>query len=561
MKITITEKIIKNNITKSNPKFIVVTGGVLSGLGKGVACASIGSLLKKKHKIVVIKCDGYLNADPGTMNPIEHGEVFVLEDGGEVDMDFGHYERFLSIRAKKSWNITMGKIYQSILKKERKGDFLGKTVQLIPHVTDEIKNQLYQIAKKENADLVLIEIGGTIGDMENNLFIEAIRQMKNELPSKTIMNIHLTYLPFYSGTKEFKTKPTQMSVRELNQHGIYPQMIICRSEKKVSEEIREKLSLYCNVEKKAIIIGMDVKQIEEIPLLYQKQGILEVIEESISLKGSGLDDYEKELISTLKKNGKKKEPDLKIAVCGKYTELADSYASINEALKHCSAHLDVKIESEYIDTAGDIGSMQEQLKEIDGVIIPGGFGTRGIEGKINFIEYIRKNKIPFLGICYGMQLAVIEFARNICGIKDANTTEIINEKSNLKIGSPVVDILETQKNVKDKGGSMRLGRHETAIKKGTLAEQVFESDTIAERFRHRYEINPRYVKKLEKKGLIFSGKSSVEKIAQVVELDKKFKHPFFLAAQFHPELTSKLIQPSKMFYSFIKATINNIKKI
>ena len=550
-------------MTSKKTKFIVITGGVLSGLGKGVACASIGSLLKKKHKIVVIKCDGYLNADPGTMNPKEHGEVFVLGDGGEVDMDFGHYERFLSIEAKKNWNITMGKIYQSILKKERKGDFLGKTVQLIPHVTDEIKNQFYQIAKKENADLALIEIGGTIGDMENNLFVEAVRQMKNELPEKSLMDIHLTYLPFYSGTKEFKTKPTQMSVRELNQHGIYPQMIICRSEKKVDEDIKKKLSLYCNVEEKAIIIGMDVKHIEEIPLLYQKQGVLEIIEKSISLQGSGLDQKEAELINILKKNDKKKQADLKIAICGKYTDLADSYASINEALKHCSAHLDVKIELQYIDTVME-NSIAEQLKEIDGVIVPGGFGTRGIEGKIEFIQYIRHNQIPFLGICYGMQLAVIEFARNVCNIKNANTTEIIpnftetaaeiTEKKSLKV-SPVVDILPSQKNIKEKGASMRLGKQETLIKVGTLAEQVFQSEKIAERFRHRYEVNPKYVEQLEKNGMIFSGKSSAENIAQVIELDKKFNHPFFLAAQFHPELTSKLVQPSKMFYSFIKAIL------
>ena len=555
-------------MTSKKTKFIVITGGVLSGLGKGVACASIGALLKKKHKIVVIKCDGYLNADPGTMNPKEHGEVFVLEDGGEVDMDFGHYERFLSIEAKKSWNITMGKIYQSILKKERKGDFLGKTVQLIPHVTDEIKNQFYQIANKENADLALIEIGGTIGDMENNLFVEAVRQMKNELPEKTLMDIHLTYLPFYSGTKEFKTKPTQMSVRELNQHGIYPQMIICRSEKKVDEDIKKKLSLYCNVEEKAIIIGMDVKHIEEIPLLYQKQGVLEIIEKSISLQGSGLDQKEVELINILKKNGKKKQADLKIAICGKYTDLADSYASINEALKHCSAHLDVKIELQYIDTAVE-DSIAEQLKEIDGIIIPGGFGTRGIEGKIEFIQYIRHNQIPFLGICYGMQLAIIEFARNVCNIKDANTTEIIadltetvieiTKKKSPKI-SPVVDILPSQKGVKEKGASMRLGKQETLIKAGTLAEQVFQREKIAERFRHRYEVNPKYVEQLEKNGMVFSGKSSAENIAQVIELDKKFNHPFFLAAQFHPELTSKLVQPSKMFYSFIKAVLK-VKEI
>ena len=524
----------------------------MSGLGKGVTTASVGFLLKEKYKVVPIKCDGYLNTDPGTMNPIEHGEVYVLQDGGEVDMDFGHYERFLSVNAKKSWNITMGKIYKTILEKERKGKYLGKTVQLIPHVTDEIKSRFYNIAKTEQADVVLIEIGGTIGDLENNLFVESIRQMQHEVGKENIMFIHLTYIPFYSGTKEFKSKPTQMSVKILNQNGIYPDMIICRSRKKITENIKNKISLYCNISKEAVISGMDIDPIDSLPLYYEAEGVSRLIAKKFVMNLESSTNEQRKLIKVLKSLKMDKSTlQLNIAISGKYTDLSDSYASIIEALKHCSAHLKVKVNTFQIDTTDllkkDIKNIFQE-KQIDGVIIPGGFGNRGIEGKINTIEYIRKNKIPFLGICLGMQLSVIEYARHVCGIRDANTTETIEEDITVK--ENIIDILPNQKNLKNKGGSMRLGEHQVVIKANTKARDIYQAATIYKRFRHRYEINSKYVSILEKNGLIFSGKSAKENIMQLVELSN---HPFFMGAQFHPELTSRLDKPSTLFYHFIKA--------
>ena len=546
------------NSLDNKTKYIIVTGGVLSGLGKGVAAASIGFLLKEKYKIIPIKCDGYLNTDPGTMNPIEHGEVYVLKDGGEVDMDFGHYERFLNVDAKKSWNLTMGKIYKTILDKERKGHYLGKTVQLIPHVTDEIKNTFYSIADKEQADVVLIEIGGTVGDLENNLFIESIRQMQHDVGKENMLFVHLTYIPFYSGTKEFKSKPTQMSVKTLNQSGIYPEIIICRARKNVSDNVKEKISLYCNIKKEAVISGIDIDPIDTLPLYYEAQGMTKLIADKFSLDVGSVNNEHRELINVLKSINKDKDVlNLNIAISGKYTGLEDSYASIIEALKHCSAHLKVKINIVYIDTTDlSKNNIKEVLLEnqIHGVIIPGGFGNRGIEGKINIIEYARKNKLPFLGICLGMQLSVIEYARNVCGIELANTTEIVEE--GIKVKDNVVDILPNQKNVKNKGATMRLGENQIQISKDTKAWDLYQRPVIAKRFRHRYEINPRYVPTLKKGGLVFSGKSVKENIMQLVEITK---HPFFMGAQFHPELTSRLDSPSTLFYYFIKAAKDRVK--
>ncbi len=537
---------------KHSPKYIVVTGGVLSGLGKGVAAASIGCLLKQKLRIVPIKCDGYLNTDPGTMNPIEHGEVFVLDDGGEVDMDFGHYERFLGLDAKSSWSVTMGKVYKQILENERRGVYLGKTVQLIPHVTDEIKSRFKNIAREENADLVLIEIGGTIGDMEIELFVESVRQLQYEVGRDNLMFVHLTYIPIPSGTKEQKSKPTQTSVRMLNQAGIYPDVIIGRCQTMISDHVREKIALSCNIRPECVISGIDASPIYELPLLFEEQGVAEIIHKRLNLYSPPAMGEFRRLVHNYQKVEVAGSRVKTLAICGKYTNLEDSYASINEAILHCSAHLGVRIETRFIDTT-NLSEIEipKLLEGIDGVIVPGGFGNRGLEGKILVIKHLRENNIPFLGICLGMQLAVIEFARHVCGLDGANSTEI--ERENVKVTVPVIDILPEQKNVTDKGGTMRLGGQDVEIKKGTRAEAMYGKAMIRKRFRHRYEVNPEYIPRIEKGGLVFSGKAPGREIMQIMELPN---HPFFMACQFHPELTSHLERPSVLFYHFVKAMLD-----
>jgi CTP synthase len=539
------------NAKDTDRKFIVVTGGVLSGLGKGVAAASIGALLKSQLKVVPIKCDGYLNTDPGTMNPIEHGEVYVLDDGGEVDMDFGHYERFLSINTRKDWNITMGKVYDQILRNERKGTYLGKTVQLIPHVTDEIKNRIYTIGKKEKADLVIVEVGGTIGDMEIALFVESLRQMQYEVGRENIMFVHLTYIPIPSGVNEQKSKPTQASIHQLNQAGIYPDIIIGRCAVRIQDTIKEKIARVANIPIENVISGIDVNPIFDLPLVFEEQQMAAIIHKRLNIYSPPDFSTLRRLVSNLKQLDNPDANTRTIAICGKYVDLEDSYASVREALIHCSAHLDVKIDLRYIDTT-DITerNIAEIMKGINGVIVPGGFGIRGIEGKIRVIQYLRENNIPFLGICLGMQLAVIEFARNVCGITNANTSEI--EQDGRTTQDAVIDILPEQKKVKEKGGTMRLGGQDVEIKKATIAEKLYGGTSVRKRFRHRYEVNPDYISKLESHGLVFSGKAPGKEIMQIMELPG---HIFFMAAQFHPELTSRLETPSTLFYNFVQATI------
>ena len=532
-------------------KFIIITGGVVSGIGKGVAAASIGRLLKNNFKIIPIKCDGYLNTDPGTMNPIEHGEVFVLDDGGEVDMDFGHYERYLGINAKSSWNITMGKVYKTILENERQGLYLGKTVQLIPHVTEEIKRRIYQIANEETAELILLEIGGTIGDMENELFVETVRQIRSELGHESLMFMHLTYVPIVSGSNEQKSKPTQQSVKILNQSGIYPDVVIGRCEEVITDSIKEKISLHCNIPSQSVISGIDVNTIYELPLIFEEQFLSQLIEKRINVTTSPTSENYGKLVKVIKNNLSSPASAISIALCGKYTDLEDSYASISEALIHCMAHNNVKIEQVMIETS-DINkdNVKEKLKDIDGIIIPGGFGSRGVEGKIEVIRHLRENNIPFLGICLGMQLAVVEFARNICGIKGANTTE--TEQGQAKVKEPVIDILPEQINVSAKGGTMRLGGYDVQIRSKTKTCDFYRATLVRERFRHRYEVNPSYVEQLEKHGLVFSGMATGQNIMQIVELPDK---DFFIGCQFHPELISRLESPAVLFNHFIKAII------
>lgn len=532
-------------------KFIIVTGGVISGLGKGVAAASIGALLSARFKVVPVKCDGYLNTDPGTMNPTEHGEVYVLDDGGEVDMDFGHYERFLNVTAKKDWSLTMGRIFKMILEKERHGDYLGHTVQFIPHVTDLIKEQFYRIADQEKADVLLIEIGGTVGDLENQFYIEAARQLSHEVGSNNALFVHLTYIPIPSGVNEQKSKPTQMSVRDLNERGIYPEIIIGRCEEYIKPHLKQKIGLFCNLPADHVISGVDVKHVYEVPLVYDAEGIPEILSKKLNIYAPPKLEQWSKLVESLKRNQVSPRKTLTVAICGKYMALEDSYASVVEAIRHSSAHLDLKADVRWVDTEkienGSI-SVENALKGVDSVIVPGGFGSRGIEGKIQVIKYVRENKIPFLGICYGMQLAVVEYARNVCGFKDANTIEV--ETDDFKVKMPVIAYLPGQKGIKDMGATMRLGGHDVLIKEGSRAAEVYSSTVTRERFRHRYEVNPEYVKEIEKDGLVFSGKAAGEDIMQIMELEN---HPYFMACQFHPELKSSLVHPAPLFLSLLKA--------
>lgn len=538
-----------NEIKKRNIKFIVVTGGVLSGLGKGIASASIGKLFSEDFKVVPIKCDGYLNIDPGTMNPIEHGEVFVLDDGGEVDMDFGHYERFLDINAKINWNLTMGKVYKGILDKERKGDFLGKTVQLIPHVTDYIKEWFYEIALEQNANLVVIEVGGTVGDIENELYLEATRQLKNDLGRKNVFYAHLTYIPIPAGVNEPKSKPTQQSVKLLNERGIWPDMIIGRCQEYIPDVLKRKIANFCNVDVESIVTGVDVDSVYKIPIVFQKQKVDETITKALDLNHQP--DLKKwiELVNTLDRNMNHPRKEVNIAICGKYTRLEDSYASVVEALLHVSVHLDCKVNVSWVETSEiEHGKNPESILEnIDGIVIPGGFGSRGIEGKIKIIKYARENDIPFLGLCYGLQLGVIEFARNVCGLIDANSTEVDKSCKN-----PVVDILPEQKNIDEKGGTMRLGAYEAVVKKDTKVYELYNCEKVSERHRHRFEVNPEYHKILNENGLIFSGTSPDKRLVEFIELkDKKY----FVATQAHPELKSSLSKPAPLFYGLVKACL------
>jgi CTP synthase len=527
------------------PKFIVVTGGVLSGLGKGIATASIGNLISDKLKVVPIKCDGYLNADPGTMNPVEHGEVFVLDDGGEVDMDFGHYERFLNITCKKKWNLTMGKVFKRIMEKERRGDFLGKTVQFIPHVTDTIKEWFFEVAQEENADILLIEVGGTIGDIESELYVEAVRQLQYVVGKENMMYVHLTYVPIPGGVNEQKSKPTQQSVNLLQQKGIHPDMIIGRCETLLEPHIKEKIATFCGVEKEAVISGMDVPDVYNIPILYEQEGVAELVHKKLNIYSPPNLGIWKKLIQ----NGEQTKQSVTIAVCGKYTKLEDSYASIIEALKHCGAHLQRKVEVKWVETSDKV----YDLTGVEGVIVPGGFGTRGVEGKINAIQHCREQHIPFLGICYGLQMAVVEFARNKCNLEGAHTTEV-----NAATEHPVITLLPGQDTIKDMGGTLRLGAYEARVQEGSKVHAVYDNSThVYERHRHRYEVNPSYHQHLQEAGMLISGLSPDGRLAEFIELPN---HPYFLATQGHPELKSTLLNPAPLFMGLVKAAIEKKEK-
>jgi len=532
-------------------KFIVVTGGVISGLGKGILTASLGKLLSSKYKCAAVKCDGYLNVDPGTMNPVEHGEVFVLDDGTECDMDFGHYERFMSVTAKGGWNLTMGKIYKSILDKERQGEYLGKTVQLVPHVTDEIKNRFYTVAKEENCDVLLIEIGGTVGDMENSLYFEAVRQLAWEKGRENVMFVHLSYVPIPTGVNEQKSKPTQLSVKELNEIGIWPDIIACRCSEYLTEKIKKKIALFCNVKEESVVTAIDVHSVYLIPGELEKQGVRKIISEKLNLDipEDGIPNWNKLAQKMVEVKCCAVPNKINIGICGKYTALGDSYASVVEALHHCSANLNVEVCIKMIDTESIENNSQtiiDATKDLNGIIVPGGFGNRGWEGKIQVIKYARENKIPFLGICLGLQAAVVEYARNKCELNDANSTEM-----NPNVVNNIITLMDEQRNVTNKGGTMRLGAYEANLTKESIVSELYGALKSFERHRHRYEVNPAMHEILKKNGLNLSGLSPSGLLVEYIELPKSI-HPYFVATQSHPELKSKLEVPSPLFFGLVK---------
>ncbi len=544
-------------VNRKERNIIVVTGGVISGLGKGTVTASLGVLLQSMgFKVTAIKIDPYINVDAGTMRPTEHGEVFVTYDGGETDQDLGIYERFLGIPLSKENNITTGQVYLKVIEKERNLEFDGQCVEVIPHIPEEVERRIKAVADKSDADFTLVEIGGTVGDYQNVLFLEAVRRM--HLRGEPIMFIHVVYLPVPKNLGEMKTKPAQHSVRTLNEMGIQPDIIVARSETDIDDVRKEKLSVFCNVTPDRVISNPDIGNIYEIPLVFRKQGLGEKIAERFGVSAKpDLREWERkvERIRSLGKN-------VKIGVVGKYFDtgsfaLTDSYISVIEAVKHASWHLGARPVIEWINSKDfeKDGRKLEGLNRYDGVIVPGGFGSSGVEGKISAIRYCRENGIPYLGLCYGMQLAVVEFARNVCGMKGAHTTEIDPDTE-----YPVIDILPEQKEILRKrkyGATMRLGSYPARLKKGSVVHKLYGKDVAEERHRHRYEVNPEYVKKLEACGLIFSGVSPDRRLMEFLEIPG---HPFFVATQAHPEFTSKFIQPNPLFLGFIKACIDTNRR-
>lgn len=528
------------------PKFIFVTGGVVSSLGKGIATASIGLLLKSRGlKVTLQKFDPYINVDPGTMSPFQHGEVFVTEDGAETDLDLGHYERFLDQNLTRYHNLTTGQIYNAVIEKERKGIFLGGTIQVVPHITNEIKDSIRRLANK--VDVIITEIGGTVGDIESLPFLEAARQMQIEEGKENVIYIHLTLVPFIETSQEYKTKPTQHSVKELREIGIQPDIILCRTKLPLPQEAKDKIALFCNVPKEAVIEAIDVKNIYEIPLIFKKQGLDELVTRLLHLKyplrKHNLHRWQKYV-----EKSKNSQMVIPIGICGKYIALHDAYKSVAEAIHHAATHCQVKAEIKWIEAESiNPKNAQEKLSGLAGVIVPGGFGVRGIEGKIAAINFLRTNQIPFLGLCIGLQCAVIEFARSVCKLPNANSTEF-----NPQTRYPVIYLLPSQRAKRQKGGTMRLGAYVTKLKKDSLAYKCYQQSEIQERHRHRYEVNNRFVPILQKSGLVVSGVSKVGKdnLVEIIELKN---HPFFIATQFHPEFTSRPLRPNPLFVGFIQA--------
>jgi CTP synthase len=525
-------------------KFVFVTGGVVSSLGKGITAASLGRLLKNRGlKVAIQKLDPYLNVDPGTMSPYQHGEVFVTEDGAETDLDLGHYERFIDINISRSCNITTGGIYSSVINKERRGDYLGGTVQVIPHITNEIKEQILLVATESGADIVITEIGGTVGDIESQPFLEAIRQMKGDVGKENVVYIHVTLVPYLSAANELKTKPTQHSVKELRGIGIQPDIVVCRSERPLSKEMEEKLALFCDIEIEAVIQALDAPSIYEMPLMLEEEGLDNIVLKKLGISAPPPDLTEwREIVARLKNLNYLTT----IGLVGKYVSLQDAYLSVAESLRHagfshCSA-IEIKwINSEEVTRA----NVKDFLGDVDGILVPGGFGDRGIEGKIEAIRFAREQKIPYLGLCLGMQLAVVEFARNVMGWRDADSTEF-----NPGTAYPVIDLLPDQKDLAQMGGTMRLGGYACRLIPGTAAHKAYRQDTIVERHRHRYELNNVYRIALARAGLCFSGTWPDDFLVEIIEYPD---HPWFVATQFHPEFKSRPNRPHPLFRDFVGA--------
>lgn len=536
-------------------KYIFVTGGVVSSLGKGLAASSIGCLLEARGaKVQMMKLDPYINVDPGTMSPFQHGECYVTDDGAETDLDLGHYERFTHAELTKANNWTSGRIYLSVIEKERRGDYLGKTIQVIPHITDEIKQAVRAVAEKDSPDVLIVEIGGTVGDIESLPFLEAIRQLGNEVGRKNSLFVHVTLVPFIAAAGELKTKPTQHSVRELREIGIAPDILLCRSEKSLSLDLRRKIALFCNVEENAVIAALDVKTIYEVPLAFHEQELDSLIVDLLNLNerfpNADLKRW-RELVSTIKEPS---EGDVKIAIVGKYVELEDAYKSLREALTHAGVANNLKVNVSWIESESllDDENYETRLQDFDAILVPGGFGKRGISGMLRAIKYARKSGTPYFGICLGMQTACIEFARNVVGLKDADSTEF-----NSDTPYPIIFKLRDLVDVEKLGGTMRLGAWDCELKEESLAREIYNnSPQISERHRHRYEFNPEYRQTLEENGLIISGVSPDGKFVEMIELPKD-KHPFFVGCQFHPEYKSKPLNAHPLFTSFVKAALEN----
>lgn len=548
---------IKSNTKKYKQKFIFVTGGVVSSIGKGLTAASLGSLLEARgYKVTIMKFDPYLNVDPGTMSPFQHGEVFVTDDGAETDLDLGHYERFTQATMSRCNSVSAGQIYDSVITRERRGDYLGGTVQVIPHITDEIKSRAFEAA--QGSEIAIVEIGGTVGDIEAQPFFEAIRQLRLDLGASNTALVHVTYVPYIAVAGELKSKPTQHSVKELRQIGLQPDFLVCRSEKNIDESLKSKIGLFCSIKKEYVISAQDSKSIYEVPLALHKEQLDELVVEKLNLKKTKANVSGWQKVVKIQNNPK---TSVTIAVVGKYVDLKEAYKSLHESLVHGGLANQVKVEIKYVDSEKvNSKNVKAFLGDVSGVLVPGGFGTRGVEGKIAAIQYARERKVPFFGICFGMQLAAIEFARNVCGLQDATSREFIGEGKALELkkgGNIIIDSMVEQRGLVDKGGTMRLGSFTCKLAAKSLAAKVYKKNIISERHRHRFEFNNKYIDLFYKNGLRATGINEERNLVEILEVAS---HPWFIGVQFHPEFKSKPLAPHPLFAEFVKASAKKLQQ-